>query len=202
MALGLGKASASTYFEGGDFLQPVPYPGTFALVGSGVRYGVWRVIGEPGNVAFVGSGYNHRGFTFNALKAGEPWVNLAGISRSNTGLAHGVVPTVVGQSYVLTFAVGNVVDPSGFYGTSSTVKVCENSTYLGSYTNSGGAGTKTLNWQNFAVTFTATDPYTVIALVNGDGPNDWLCGVDNILLSPVVTKTVASHRTNATGAGK
>jgi hypothetical protein len=61
LAMGIGNASASTYFEGGNFLKPAPYPGTFALVGSAERYGVWRVIGEPGNVAYVGSGYTHRG---------------------------------------------------------------------------------------------------------------------------------------------
>jgi hypothetical protein len=171
------------------------------LVGSAERYGVWRVIGEPGNVAYVGSGYTHRGFTFNAVKPGEPWVNLAGISRSATGLAHSVVPTVVGQPYMLTFAVGNVVDPTGFYGQTSTVKVYQNATLLGTYTNSDGARTNALNWKNFAVTFTATDPYTVIAFVNADGPNDWLCGIDDVVFAPV-TSGAAARSSHLQGAGK
>lgn len=86
-------------------------------------------------------------------------------------------------------------------GQTSTVKVYQNATLLGTYTNSDGARTNALNWKNFAVTFTATDPYTVIAFVNADGPNDWLCGIDDVVFAPV-TSGAAARSSHLQGAGK
>ena len=167
----------------------MPKSGTFLLVDTGERYGTWRVVGASGNVAWVSGAYQHQGFQFLAQGTGtdptaHAWVNLAGISQSATGIAHAPVPTTVGADYTLTFYVGNIHDPAGVYGTSSTVNVYENSKFVGAYTNSGGAGTTQENWKLFTVTITADAPWTTIALINGDAPGDLNCGIDNIDFEP------------------
>ena len=177
------------YWENGDFLVPVPKPGSFALADTGERYGNWRVVGQPGSVAWTSGTYTHAGLSFpaqgtNATARRNPWVNLAAISRTATGIVHNPVATNVGQSYTLGFYVGNIVDLSGVYGSTSTVLVYQNSIFLGSFTNSDGAGTNAENWKYFSITFNATDPNTTVAFINGDGPNDLNCGIDNVTFGP------------------
>jgi hypothetical protein len=177
----------------GDFLRPAPPSGTFIILDSGERYGVWRVAGSAGNVTFVNGSYTHHGLSFLAQGTGNDpvnhaWANLAGISQTATGLVHAPIATVQGNLYTLSFWVGNMYAPNDVYGTSSTVNVYENSTLLGTYTNSGGQGTNTENWQYFTVTFAADAPFTTIAFMNGDPQGDMNCGLDNVLLLPAGQK--------------
>jgi len=181
-------AECAQFWENGNFLVPAPFPGGFALVDTGERYGSWKVVGEPGNVSWTSGTRVHDGFSFpaqgNPTQAAGPWVNLAGISRSRTGIMHGPVPTTVGQPYKLSFYVGNIVDPGHQYGTSSTVHVFENATEIAVATNSNGSGTTVENWKPFSVTFNATDPYTTIVFINGDAPDDMNCGLSNTVFGP------------------
>jgi uncharacterized repeat protein (TIGR03803 family) len=172
------------YWRNGDFKYPVPAADGFALVDSGERYGDWRVVGQAGNVSWTNGNYRHDGFSFPGPRPGDNWVNLAAISRTATGIMHEAVPTKIGQSYTLTFYVGNLVDPLGIYGTSSTVKVYENSTFLTAETNSDGAGSTSENWKLFKITFTADADYTSIAFINADPENDMNCGVAETILKP------------------
>jgi len=173
------------YWENGSFLAPVPKAGTFAVVDVGERYGTWRVVGASGNVAWTSGSYTHGGLSFPAQGGtSKTWVNLAAISRTATGIAHAPVPTIVGQRYTLTFYVGNIVDPSGLYGTSSSVKVYENARLLGVSSNSSGAGTNTETWQQFSLAFDADALWTTIAFVNGDPPGDMNCGIDTVVFGP------------------
>lgn len=179
-------ASEPAYWENGTFLNPVPDPGGFALVDTGERYGEWRVVGQAGNVSWISGSYQHDGFQFPGPDGVDStWVNLAAISRTATGIVHAPVPTTVGAAYTLTFSVGNLVDSSGYYGSSSTVKVYENSTLLETVTNSDGAGNSRETWKSFSITFNADAPFTSIAFINGDGPNDMNCGVGDTDFEPV-----------------
>jgi hypothetical protein len=190
LAPGLGWAKDTySFWENGDFIHPAPSPGTFLMMQTGGRYGAWRVVGASGAAAWTNGSYQHNGLQFLAQGNGNTpttnsWVNLAAISQTGTGIAHRPVPTTVGANYTLSFYVGNIYDPSGVYGTSSTVSVYENSTLLGTYTNGDGQGTTVENWKNFSVTFAADAPWTVIAFVNGDPPGDRNCGIDNIIFAP------------------
>jgi hypothetical protein len=186
-------AFAESYWENGNFYKPEPDFGTMVLIDSGERFGLWRVVGQAGNVAWVSGAYTHDGFNFYAaeparLQTKYSWVNLAGISQTHTGIAHHAVPTTIGQSYTLTFYVGNIYDPGGPYGTSSTVAVYENDTLLGTATNSGGQGSTDENWQLFTMSFVATAAYTTIAFINMDPPGDLNCGISNTLLAPTPDK--------------
>ncbi len=178
------------YWENGTFRIPAPSPGGFALLDTGVRYGEWRVVGQAGNVMWTTGAYVHDRFNFAGPGGrSDNWVNLAGISRTATGISHIAVPTTVGSSYTLSFEVGNLVDRLGVYGSSSTVNVYENSTFLMAATNHAGAGSRTENWRQFTVSFLADAPYTTIAFINGDPPNDMNCGIGNTLFGPTPAGT-------------
>ena len=180
-----GRAAGQTYWENGNFLRPTPKAGSFLVMDVGDRFGAWRVVGASGSVAWVSGTYTRNGYSFPAQ--GTPsnsWVNLAAISQSATGIMHYGVATTVGQSYTLSFYVGNMYDPGGIYGVASTVAAYENSTLLGTYTNASKASPKTETWQQFSVSFLADAPYTTIAFINGDPPGDLDCGVDNVVFGP------------------
>jgi hypothetical protein len=170
-----------------EFTDGVIKAGTFMLLDSSERLGGWRTVGENGNVAWTSGSYKHHGFNFYAQKsrtqATATWINLAGLSQSATGLMHVSVATTAGASYTLTFYVGNIYDPNGVYGTTSTVVVYANTSLLGSFTNSDGQGSVDENWKQFSTTFVATAPYTVVAFINGDPPGDMNCGLDTVVLA-------------------
>jgi hypothetical protein len=186
------------WWENGDFKRPQPQHGSFVVMDSGQRFGGWRVVGDPGNVAWVSGAYRHNGFSFFApvtqQQTSVSWVNLAGPSQSATGIAHFPVATTVGQTYTLTFYVGNIYDTVGLYGTSSTLAVYENDTLLGTATNSDGAGTTVENWKQFSMSFVADAPYTTIAFINMDRPGDQNCGLGDTLLAPAKTPIHAKGR--------
>jgi hypothetical protein len=197
----LSLARAGTPFIDGNFVAPVPKPGTFAALDTGERYGEWRVVGAVGFVAFVSGSYTHNGIKFLgegtslATQQNSVYVNLAAISRSATGIAHAPMATVVGQSYTVTLWVGNVVDPSGIYGTTSTVNIYENAKLIGKATNSAGGGAQQ-TWEKFSITFIADAPWTTMAFINGDPPNDMSCGIANIGFGVASTKTVSGAGRN------
>jgi hypothetical protein len=183
------SALASNMLTNGDFLRPAPPHGTFITVDSGERYGGWRVAGAPGTVTFISGTYQHNGFSFPSAGTvrdtwQDAWANLAGFSQSATGIVHAPIATNQGSNYQLSFYVGNIYAPGTPYGVSSTVNVYENSTFLGSFTNSGGQGTSQENWQYFSIVFAADAPFTTIAFINGDPPGDLNCGVDDVVFNP------------------
>jgi hypothetical protein len=107
---------------------------------------------------------------------------LTGTSNTATGVQQTVV-THQGTTYRLSFFVGNVVNPGGIFGTTSTVSVLVNGQKVLSATNSGGAGTTRLNWKQFSVSFLAASNFTKIAFINGDPATDNSNGLDNVSLS-------------------
>jgi hypothetical protein len=91
---------------------------------------------------------------------------------------------VNGESYTVSFYIGNLYAPNDIYGTTSSISVYENSKFLGTFTNSGGQGTRDETWQQFTVKFKADAPYTTMAFINADPPGDLNCGIDNITFLP------------------
>lgn len=169
----------------GSFESPTVTPGSFQdfLSGSSALTG-WTVVGNAGTeVSIVSTTFTQSGFSFVA-EDGSQWLDLTGDGTNN--MTEGVAQTVatnVGHLYSLSFWVGNVVNPGGGFGTTSTVGVSENGTSLGNFTNSGGVGTSILNWEMFSTTFVATSSSTTIQFLNGDPSSDNSNGLDNISLS-------------------
>jgi hypothetical protein len=172
-------AYAANLIKDGGFEKPATPSGSFTEYSQGQSFGPWSVVGASGNVATVAGGFMQNGFDFKA-KSGHAWLDLTGVSNSATGVAQ-TVKTTPGSSYTLSFWVGNVYDPNGIFGTTSTVNVFNGSTMLLSATNAKMSAT-TQVWQHFSVTFVASTARTVLSFINGDPSNDTNDGLDDVNL--------------------
>lgn len=177
-----GTASATTnLIKNGSFEKPVVPVGGYDLFAPGQSFAGWRVVGAAGNLGIVSGKYQGDGITFNA-KTGAQWTDLTGTSKTVTGIAQ-TVATTPGTSYHLTFWVGNVYDPNGIYGVSSTVKVYLNGILKMTAKNSIHPANHTQAWKKFTLTITAASSQTKISFINGDPPTDDSNGLDAVQLS-------------------
>ena len=189
---GIASAITPNAVKNGSFEVPVVSSGNFELFDNGQTFNQWKVIGAPGNVAIVSDTFTQNGFSFPA-KSGNQWLDLTGLSNTATGVVQRV-PTVSGTAYTLTFWVGNVYDPTGIFGTASTVDVLVDGTRVVRASNSRRSTTQV--WQQFETRFTAKANMTDIAFMNGDPSSDTSNGLDAISINAVPvaqTSDVASY---------
>jgi hypothetical protein len=179
------SAGAANLVKDGGFETPATPPGSYTLYDLGDKIGPWTVVGANGNVNTISTTFTQNGYTFGA-KRGEASMDLTGTSNTATGVAQ-QVKTAAGVKYTLTFWVGNVYDPNGIFGVSSTVNVYSGSTLLISAKNTKGKGKTSQIWQKFSTTFVASGP-TMLSFVNGDPSDDTLCGLDQITLAPYASQ--------------
>jgi hypothetical protein len=164
--------------------SPAVVAGTFGLFTPGST-GItgWTVVGNGGtDIGVTTTTFTQSGISFPA-EDGLNWVDLTGLNTNNDteGLQQAIA-TIIGDSYTLTFWVGNVDSPGTGFGVTSTVDVLANGTPLGAFTNSCTACTTTLNWMQFSRTFTASSTSTTLTFLNGDPSNDNSNGLDNVSL--------------------
>jgi len=180
---GCGTASATTnLIKNGGFEVPAVPAGGFKLFSTGRSFTGWRVVGARGNVGVVSGRYRGDGITFNA-ESGAQWMDLTGFeSNTPTGVAESV-STTRGHEYHLTFWVGNVYDPGGIFGVSSTVKVYVNGVRKLTATNSLHPANHKQAWKEFALTIKATSGRITISFINGDPRTDNSNGLDAVRLS-------------------
>lgn len=131
----------------------------------------------------ISTTFTQNGFTFES-EDGQQALDLTGTSNTPTGVSQ-TVTTSVGAEYELAFWVGNVVDANGIFGVTSTVQVQIDGSAVYSATNSAGAGTMMLNWEEFSFTFTATSTSTTVAFINEDPSDDTSNFIDNVSLLPL-----------------
>jgi hypothetical protein len=178
------RASTDLIQDGG-FETPVVPAGGYLSFTQGQSFDGWRVVGANGDVAIISASYksgSEPSLSFPAA-SGSQWLDLTGyLSNQATGVSQ-TVATTPGARYELNFWVGNVNDPKGIFGTSSTVDVFVNGSQVMTATNSGGAGTNRQVWQKFTQTFTATSASTSIEFRNGDPPSDNSNGLDDVSLT-------------------
>jgi hypothetical protein len=180
--LGAESTSAANLIKNGSIEKPVVPSGGFVLYDTGSTFFKWTVVGAAGNVAPISGDHQQFGFTFPS-KRGAQWIDLTGTSNTATGIAQ-TVPTTPGLSYTLTFFVGNIYNPGGIGGTTSTVNVLVDGGQILAAVNDRGEGTTTQKWKRFSTTFTATSANTTIAFINGDPGSDNVNGLDAISLVP------------------
>ncbi len=176
-ALG-AKPGATNLLKDGGFEKPVVPSKSYDVFSTGQTFSKWTVIGVTGNVGIVSGTFTQNGFAFPA-KSGKQFVDLTGLSQTATGLSQ-TVATIADAKYTLVFWIGNVYDPTGIFGVSSTVKVLVNGRHVFSATNSKKSTTQV--WRKFSTTIKATSRRTKIALVNGDPANDTNNGLDDVEL--------------------
>lgn len=175
-----GGAAASLFVNGG-FEAPAVPTGGFQIISTGSSFAGWNVVGAAGNVAPVSGAFTQGGLSFPAQE-GNQFVDLAGGSNTATGIEQAVA-TSAGIVYDLTFWVGNMVNPGGLFGLTSTVELFVEGASLGLFTNANGAGTGRLDWQQYGISFTALDSSTSIRFLNRDGSADNVNGLDNVVLA-------------------
>jgi hypothetical protein len=174
------SAHGANLIKNGSFETPVVIAGSYELVSTGDTFTGWKVVGATGNVGIVSGTFEQSGFTFPAA-GGSQWLDLTGNSNTVTGVQQ-TVATTAGTAYTLTFYIGNVDDPGGILGVSSTVNVLVNGKQVFTGTNSKGTGESKQVWQKFATTITAASGHTTIAFMNGDSPSDNSNGLDLVSL--------------------
>ena len=178
----LSPAAGANLILDGGFEDPVVPSGSFTLFASGASFGAgnpWLVVGPPGtNVGPISGVFTQLGVNFPA-RSGNQWLDLTGLGSNTTEGVQQTVATTIGDSYTLSFWVGNVV--GGIWGTTSSVIVNIDGTPLGTFTNSMNGGDSQV-WEQFITTFTATNVATAISFVNGDPPNDNTNGLDDVVL--------------------
>ncbi len=179
---GAKPAAAKNLIKDGGFEAPPTPDGSYVNYDEGSTFGPWSVVGSSGNVDTVSTDFTQNGFTFKA-RSGKAWMDLTGTSNSATGVSQ-TVKTVSGTTYTLSFWVGNVYDPTGIFGITSTVDVYDGSTLLVQAVNSKKGKNNNLVWQKFSVNFTATASTTVLSFINGDPANDTANGLDDVSLAP------------------
>ena len=139
----------------------------------------WTVVGPQ--VSIVSGSTTQLGFTLSA-EDGTQWLDLTG-NGTNSDL-DGVtqsLPTAVGTTYTLSYFVGNIVNPGGPLGTSSTVNVYVNGTLIQVAANTGAGAA--INWEQFQTPFIASSSLTAITFRNGDPATDNLNGLDNVVVN-------------------
>jgi hypothetical protein len=90
------------------------------------------------------------------------------------------VATIPGSLYTLSFALSNLVDPGGIFGTTSTIRALAHGSLLLTATNTLGAGKTAQVWKRFS--FTTDSTSTTIAFMNADPSSDTLNGLDAVKL--------------------
>ena len=178
-------ASANLIVDGG-FETPVTTVGGFTLYDTGTSFSAWNVVGASGNVAIINGQFTQNGFTFPAAE-GAQWLDLTGLSsNSATGVAQ-TIATTPGTMYALSFDVGNIYDPSGVFGKTSTVSAQINGTQVLSATNSEGMGSTTQMWKPFSTAFTATSSSTTVGFINEDPSTDNSNGLDAVSAHEIIS---------------
>lgn len=164
-----------------SFETPVVPAGGFGVFTDGQTFSKWTVVGTSDDIAIVSGTFAQGGFTFPA-GCGKQWVDLTGVGTTGAGVAQ-TIPTVKGSRHALRFSVGNVVDPHGIFGVTSTVIVLVNGVQKFSATNSKGQGKNVQVWQQFMTTIVAPSASTTITFVNGDPAGDDSNGLDCVKLT-------------------
>ena len=182
IASGGTASAAANLVKNGSFEKPIVPAGSFQNFAMGQSFTGWKVVGAPGVISVVSGTFQSQGFTFNA-KAGAQWIDLTGPgSKTATGVAQSVA-TTPGTTYQLTFWVGNINDPGGIFGVSSTIKVLVNGVKKLTAVNSLHPTNHKQAWKEFSLAITATSSHTRISFINGDPSTDDSNGLDAVHLS-------------------
>lgn len=181
--------------DNGSFETPVVTPGFFENFDSGST-GItgWTVVGPQ--VSVVSGTFSQNGIAFPA-EDGVQWLDLTGDGSNSVEGVEQTVATTSGTKYDLSFWVGNVNNPGGIFGTTSTVNVHLggiSGTLIDTATNSSTTA-GTLVWEKFTTSFTASGSTTTLDFINGDPSGDNSNGLDNVSLTAAGATTVPEPAT-------
>jgi len=163
------------------FEAPLVPDGGMQTFSVGQTLGGWTVVGANGNVTLMSGSAADMGFQFSAHD-GQQMIDLTGTTRTATGVAQDVA-TTPGTTYELSMWVGNIVDPSGYYGVYGNVKVTVDGVQVLLASNNDGDHLTVVTWEPFFVRFTASKDSTNIGFINDDSIVDNSNLLDDIVLT-------------------
>jgi hypothetical protein len=165
-----------------SFEQPPTPASNYQNFTPGQTIGGWTVTG-PAALSTINGKYTENGYSFPAHDGAQA-IDLTGFASNVAAGVSQSVATTIGTRYELSFWVGNIVDATGPFGTTSTVLAFADGVQVGMVVNTDGAGTKTLAWKGFTASFTATKATTTVELRNGDPSTDNSNILDDVTLVP------------------
>ena len=175
---GTGSAHATNLLTNGSFEDPnIVATNNYVLYGTGsTAITGWTVVGDDTQLTPD---------TYLGLLAsdGRQWIDLTGIFDYDKGVRSDAVTTTIGQSYNLTFALGNFVP----FGTSS-LSVSINGGPASIFTNLVNGVGPTMDWENKSLTWVAdatSAQITFRGVANGALSNNSAIGLDNAGFAPV-----------------
>ena len=177
----LNAASAQTLLTNASFENPsIVSTNNFALhAGGSTAVTGWTALGD----------IQVTPDTYIGLKAsdGRQWIDLTGITGYNKGVRSDAVSVMLGQSYTISFDVGNYL-PFGV----STLALLLNGGAEVLFTNTSLATTSfaPMNWMSFSRTWVAdaaTLQLDFLGRANGALSNDLVIGLDNVSVTKVTS---------------
>jgi hypothetical protein len=171
----------------GSFESPtVPEGGFTDFLSGSTSINGWTVVGPEASI--VSATFSFECCVFPA-EDGARWLDLTGDGSDTVEGVQQIVATIPGTEYTLSFWVGNVFDPGGIFGITSSVDVRlggTSGTSLGVFTNASTTrGTQV--WQQFVTSFTATGSSATLDFLNADPNGDNSNGLDNVVLTASTT---------------
>lgn len=198
VCLAISPASAAVIFQNGFEAPVVNHPGPtgdtggYDNYGTGQSIGPWTVVGPPGAndaVSVVTDNFTQNGFSFHA-QSGAQWADLAGQNANGTEGVETTLSGLNGKSYTVSFWVGNVVDPRGVFGNSTTVNLYVNNSLVYTALNNAGAGQTSQFWQQFSYTGIGTNGPMTFKFLSGDPGDDFSSAFDSVTITTADVSTV------------
>lgn len=191
VCIATSSAHAAVIFQNGfeapvvNHTGPSGDTGGYDNYGTGQSIGPWTVVGPSGAtdaVSVVTDNFTQNGFSFHA-QSGAQWADLAGQDANGNEGVETTLSGLNGKSYTVTFWVGNVVDPRGVFGSSTTVNLYVNNSLVYTAANTGGAGQTNLFWQQFSYTGVGTNGPMTFKFLSGDPGNDFSSAFDSVTVT-------------------
>lgn len=186
-----GAAQAGVVFSDGfespvvNHTGPSGSSGGYDNYGSGASIGPWTVVGPAGRtdaVSVVTTNFTQNGFSFPA-QAGNQWADLAGQDSNGNEGVQTTVNGLLGLAYTVSFWVGNTVDPSGTFGSSTTVNLYVDGTLVKAAVNTEGAGQTTQVWRQYTYQGVGVSNATTFKFLSGDPSTDFSSPFDSVVIS-------------------
>jgi Protein of unknown function (DUF642) len=177
---------AQNLIKDGGFETPVVPAGSYTMFPQGQTLGPWTVLYQNDqyspSVTLMSTTYQNGEHTLNAHSGHQSIDLVFGVANSVQGIEQSV-PTITGESYVLSFWLGSCEDLDDAHGLSSLgqVDVLINDMFATSAIVVGTPNTTVQHWQKFSYKLTATSDHTKITFLSTMGDYNFV-GLDDVQL--------------------
>lgn len=181
-ALAAGAASAADLVTNGSFETPDIVSGGYELYTTGsTAITGWTVVGPAGDSV------QHTPDTYLGLWAdsGRHWIDLTGIYGYDKGVRSDTFATTIGETYRISFAVGNYIP----FGPSTVgLSIAGGAEQLFANASVESSPKSPMNWASFSVDWvadTSSASLTFLGRANGALSNNAVIGLDSVVVEKV-----------------